>query len=269
MQDSLDRASESNSLVWQDTALFHEVPVQEAAPPAVRSLLEGHLLRPADPMLLPEKVDGPVGWAFLIVLLCVVLFALAQRGGEDRPSIMLRAAFDRATSNHLLRYGSGADSLMSVIMMVASILSMALFVTSLAEHFSAEGEVGFTTFLTALVGTVVLGASVRLLYGVLGTVFRVNHLIRAFTIDRTAMVVSTGLLLLPCAAVYHFGPGATAWPALLVGCAAAILFYLKDLQRGMVLLWSDPSVSAAHIFYYFCALKILPLSAAFRLVAAW
>jgi hypothetical protein len=269
MQDSLALVSDTPSLALQDTAFFTGTLADTTPVELPRSLFQGHLLRPSDPGLRPDTGGGAAGWSFMVALLCVVLFSIAQRGGDSRPSIMVRAAFDRATSNHLLRYGAGADGLLSLVMIVASVLSMALFAAAVADHWSDGKASGLQMFLSATVVIAVLGVLARVMYMVLGSVFRVHHLIRAYQIDRTSMFVSTGLFLMPCSMVHFFGPSSISIPALVVGAVILALFYLKDLLRALALLWSDSQVNAIHIFYYFCALKILPLSAAFRLVTAW
>jgi hypothetical protein len=65
-----------------------------------------------------------------------------------------------------------------------------------------------------------------------------------------------------------YGPEAVAPIAGGMGVAFVILCVARDLQRSVGMLWAGQGVRAWHIFYYFCALKLLPLSVAFRAISA-
>lgn len=269
MQDSLAIPPRPLHMTWQDTAYFSETPDVLFLEEAVPSLFEGHLLRVSGETMSPVPTSDPMGWAFLVLMACLALFTFAQRGGETRPSIMLRAAFDRATANHIHRYGQAGGGIPDMVMMLAGTASMGLFLTALLISHGGEWQGDISGFLMVTGGLMAVWLSVRLLHTALGILFSVPHLVRANTQDRTLLAVSCGLLLVPCSALYFFGPTASASVALMLGCGVIALMYLKEMQRSLVLLWADPAVSAAYIFYYFCALKILPLSAAYRLVTAW
>ncbi|MCF8257456.1 MAG: DUF4271 domain-containing protein [Flavobacteriales bacterium] len=266
MNDSL---AQQSHLTWQDTAFFVETPGPPTMVDAPVSIFEGHLLTPLSKGMEVHSSHGSMAWAFMVMTACLFLYAVTQRGGEVRPSVMLRAAFDRATANHLLRYGSESERVLTLLMLLASLLSIGLFVTTLAGRFTGFATAGLSGFLTVTSVLAGLGLAVHIGYVLMGNIFGIPHLLRVYELDRTAITVGMGLLLLPCSAIHHFGPGSLSQAALVLGITVLILFYIKDLQRTLMLLWNDTAVSAAHIFYYFCALKILPLFAAIRIVTAW
>lgn len=265
MQDSISRPTH---LTWQDTAFFVEPPEVAVQEEPVTSLFEGHLLRVADDAMLPKAASDGVGWVFLVLMGCILLLAFAQRGGDVRPSVLFRAAFDRATANHILRYASGSEGAMSFLMLLAGVVSIGLFVTAVLSRHALYGEGRFVDFLVVTAFVAIAGIVTRALYFSLGVLFRVSHLVRANANDRTALTVTCGVLLVPCSALYHFGPSSISDVVIMIGFGAMALLYLKELQRSVTILWNDTGVSAAHIFYYFCALKIMPLCVLVRIVTA-
>jgi hypothetical protein len=265
MQDSI---SSPTHLTWQDTAFFVEAPKAVVPEQPVQSLFEGHLLRVADDAMLPTAVADGMGWVFIVLIGCILLFALAQRGGDVRPSVLFRAAFDRATANHILRYASGSEGVMSFLMVLAGTVSIGLFVTSFLSRYLLLIQGNFLDFLLVTGLVILCGIAVRALHISLGVLFRVGQLVRANTQDRMALTVTCGVLLIPFSALFHYGPSIASDAALVLGICTIVLLYLKEFQRSMTLLWSDSTVSAAHIFYYFCALKIMPLCVLVRIVTA-
>lgn len=263
MQDSI---SSHLHLTWQDTALFAETPQAELSEQPIQSLFEGHLLPVREDKMLPVAVSDGAGWVFLVLMACTVLFAFAQRVGEIRPSILLRAAFDRATANRLLRYASGSDGVMSSFLSLAGAVSIGVFITAALSSYTQFMHGHFVDFLLVTGFVVLSGIANRALHISLGVLFQVGHLVRANAQDRTTLTVTCGVLLLPISALFHFGPSSYSDTALMLGVFMMAALYLKEVQRSITLLWGDAAVTAAHIFYYFCAFKIMPLCVLVRLL---
>jgi hypothetical protein len=273
MQDS---SAQALTLQWPDTilALSDSVSPMDtvaldtvAAIPIIpeTSLFEGHLLLPKSPNLDVLPLPDAMSWIFLLLVGCVLLFAFAQRSGDGRPATVLRATFDRSVANQLIRNELSPNSLSIWLMLIAALLSIALFFTTLGRYFVGETRPFAVDYLTVFGVLIGVGITTRVLYWISGELFNIPNLIRTHAFDRSVITISCGLLLLPLIVLYFYGPAYIKMPALVLGVAFIGLFYLKDFQRSTMLLWSQPTMNVAHIFYYICAFKILPLFAIIRL----
>jgi hypothetical protein len=276
MQDSVvstvNLTWQDTAMTWQDTTVaIDTLPLVPPLPPLPPqpSLFEGHLLPPSARNLPAKPLTDTFGWLFLVLLGCIVLFTIAQRSSEGRPRTVLRAAFDRGLANQLARNDLGPGSTSVWIMLLAGILSLSLFLTLLLRHVVTTGHLLILDFLSVFGIMIGLGIVVRLSFVLLGALFNVANSARMHAFDRSLMVISCGFVLIPVCALYLYGPMVTGNAALVIGMVTIGLFYLKDAQRSIMLLWVQPAVNVAHIFYYICAFKILPLSVIIRLALAF
>jgi len=272
MQDSVGSAVrltwQDTAMVWQDTAIVADTlpaPLPVAPTP---SLFEGHLLVAKDARLPAASIPDAMGWIFVLLLLCLVMFAIAQRRAEGRPGNVLRAAFDRGMTNQLMRHELGPNSLALWLMLFAGLLSMSLFFTSVWLRFSALDAPTFIDNAAIFGGLVGLGLGVRVLYWIAGSLFNVAPLVRIHSFDRMIIVIACGLILFPLNVLNVYGPAMVDSVTLMLGGATLVVFYLKDLQRSLSLLLNQPAVHVVHIFYYICAFKIAPLFVVIRLAMA-
>jgi Domain of unknown function (DUF4271) len=272
MQDS---SAQALTLQWPDTILALSDSVSAidtvvmdtvAAIPVIpeTSLFEGHLLLPKSPNLDVLPLPDAMSWIFLLLVGCILLIAFAQRSG-GRPATVLRATFDRSVANQLIRNELSPNSLSIWLMLIAALLSIALFFATLGRYFVGETRPLILDYLSVFGILIGVGITTRALYWISGELFNIPNLIRTHAFDRTVITISCGLILLPLIVLYFYGPVYIKMPTLVLGVVFIGLFYLKDFQRSTMLLWSQPTMNVAHIFYYICAFKILPLFAIIRL----
>jgi hypothetical protein len=67
------------------------------------------------------------------------------------------------------------------------------------------------------------------------------------------------LVLLPLSLLLLYSPQIPFMLVIYFGASVAVFFYLKGLQRGISVALSSTAISTLHLFYYFCALEILPI----------
>lgn len=272
MQDSAFSAVSStwqdSAIVWRDTTMATDtLPVPLPVAPT-SSLFEGHLLEATDARLPAKSISEANGWVFVLLFLCLVMFAIAQRRAEGRPGNVLRAAFNRAITNQLMRHELGPNSLSLWLMLFAGLLSISLFFTTIWLRFSSVNAPKFIDY-AAIFGVLLgLGLGIRVLYWIAGSLFNVAPLVRIHYFDRMIIVIACGLILFPLNVLNVYGPSMVHTVTLIIGGATIIVFYLKDVQRSLSLLLNQPAVHMAHIFYYICAFKIAPLFVVIRLAMA-
>jgi len=265
MQDS---TASRTPLTWQDTAFFRPVgkPV-DTVPPAA-SIFEGHLLRPVAPALTPAPIPEAGSWAFPVLILCIGLMAAASVKGGFRPAALLRAALDRSAMSTVLRSGVLSDGLWPRVAMAASLVSLSMFLTVMLNGQGLPVGTGPGETATVLFGVSILLVADRWAGAALGSVMNVHQLFTAHIVEREVLIISAGMALLPVTLMMLYGPEAVSPIAGGLGVVFVILCASRDLQRSVGLLWGGQGVRAWHIFYYFCALKLLPLSVAFRAISA-
>jgi hypothetical protein len=262
MQDSLGA---NKQLTWQDTAYF--VTSANTAEVVDReSLFSGHLLRIRNQEMMPVQRQEASGLAFYLILglMAVVLFA-NMRGGLG-PMRVFRAAFDGAMLNTLVRIGTSSDQRVPVQLFLSGVLSIGLFASIIAARVSgmAGPELEDSLGLAGVVLIYMLGT--RWANRVLSTMAGNTQMARSYGVVQGVLVTSVGVALLPVSLIALYGPGWLLWPSLIIGTVLLGWFVLSDLIRSVVLLMSDTATRAHHIIYYFCTLKILPLSVVVRAV---
>jgi len=265
MQDS---TATSTHLTWQDSAYFDTTPPLEILEPRLPSLFHEHLLQPSDRNLSPVLHEDGNQWAFPILLFCLVMLTFAQRANGLQPITVLRAAFDHRQVNSILRYGQSSEVAGYRLMLMAAFMSITFFVTLLTGAEMEDGQNGLNSLPTIAGVVLALALGSRVTSEVLGILFNVPHLVREAVLNHNILFITCGMLLLPLSAFWSLGPSDVHDVIPYIGGAIIVLLYLKDLQRSLTQLWEDPNVKPEHIFYYFCALKLLPLFVFVRVVTS-
>ncbi|MBL4586195.1 MAG: DUF4271 domain-containing protein [Flavobacteriales bacterium] len=93
-----------------------------------------------------------------------------------------------------------------------------------------------------------------------------DSILRLSRYDHTLFLSSLGLLLLPITLIFFYASAVPPIVPYYFGLTAIGFFYLKGVYRGLILAIGTASISPLHLFYYFCALEILPAFTLVRLV---
>jgi hypothetical protein len=256
------------NLTWQDTAFFADT-LPSAEPEAMQpSLFAGHELISSSPDLRVIPLPDADNWVFLVFMLCAVCYAAALRGGEGRPITVIKAAFDQGLANQLSRNDSGQTSRNLWLLLLMAMTALSMFSAMLLTDHSDTQFGLLPNFLLSFGAITSVALGLWLTSQISGLLFGIPQTIRNMMFDRSIMVTACGMLQLPLLVLYFYGPSEFSTIYIAAGVVILGIFYLKDMQRGVGLLWNQPGVNFAHIFYYICAFKILPLSVVFRLAIA-
>lgn len=234
------------------------------APPPVESLFTEHLL-PAtgSPMYTPKKQTSN-SFGFAVLMVCAAILIYLQRGSEGAFSALFRYGFDRNLAQQQARIENSQQARSLFIFTVVAILSIALFITAILHSRLEEKSSVSELFLQSFGATLSFILAKRLVVRLLALVFELRQELKLYLYNQNVFLGLTGVVLLPLTLLLFFSPVVPNSIVVILGLGVVGLFYLKGLQRGVIVALNSAHISALHLFYYFCALEILPVSVLFR-----
>jgi hypothetical protein len=267
-EDSASLAFQDSICLDYDGSVCHvaEDSVQLVFKELVPSLFDGHLLQPQTDYSYLDKVVSGGSFGFFILLFCAAIFVYIQRRSEGFFGSIFKASFDANQANQDARVENSQRSTNLFLTQIIALVSIALFTSEVIIQF------GFTAFSMAAVFFPVLGGLLAIILlkqtilWLLAQLFNLNSELRQHRFNLNIFLSSTGLALLPLSLLLFYSPQIPYSVIVYVGAAISILFYLKGLQRGVSLALSSSSIVTLHLFYYFCALEILPVFVLIRCV---
>lgn len=229
-----------------------------------RGLFSDHLLQPdgpLEPLLIPASGNLMV---FLILFGCILCLAYLHLNSDRLLSAVFRASFDRNLALQYVRSENSQRSRNLFILQVLAIISIALFAALAWAEMQPSTPPLSGAFLYALgaVSAVIFARTVVLHF--LSLVFNAASLLKVHLHDTRIFTDMIGLLLIPITAILYFGPTIPDTWILGAGVSIVAFFYLKGVSRGVTLFLNQRAFPAVYMFYYLCALEILPLFALIR-----
>ena len=249
-----------------DTLRFEEaidtiiVPVEIP----VRSLFENHLLIPENGIVVLERSASSNLLVLSILLICAFLVVYVQRNSEGVIGSVIKAAFDRNLANQDSRIENSQRTRNLFLLKIMSVISIALFIAlGLTKTIITDQYIGLT-FLQSLGIFLAIWIGKRAIQFLLSIVFDLNQEFRVHRYSVNVLMMVIGLALLPLSLTLAYTPQILPLSIVYVGIGLVVFMYLKGLLRSLMLSLNSPSVSTLHLFYYFCALEILPVSVLIR-----
>lgn len=226
--------------------------------PAI-SLFIDHQLQPENEFLYLERAVSSGSFIFIILLICAAIVVYLQRNSDGIFSAVLKASFDVNQANQDARIENSQRSRNLFIIQIIAAISIALFITGVHPHLWQSNMSAAEVFFSAigvLLATVVLK---RFSLWFLAQLFSLNNELRFHRFNLSILFSSTGIVLLPLSLLLFYSQQIPFQVVIFLGAAVVTLFYLKGLQRGLSIALSSGAISTLHLFYYFCALEILPI----------
>ena len=266
---------DSASLAFQDSiCLDYDVSLcllaEDSVPVIVKelvpSLFEGHLLHPQNDYSYVDKVVSGGSFGFFVLLFCAVLFVYIQKRSEGFFGSIFKASFDSNQANQDARVENSQRSTNLFLTQIIALVSIALFTSEVIIQFGFTSFPMVAIFFPILGGLIALILLKRVVLWLLAQLFNVNSELRHHRFNLNIFLSSAGLALLPLSLLLFYSPQIPYSVIIYVGAAIGILFYLKGLHRGISLAITSSSFVTLHLFYYFCALEILPVFVLIRCV---
>lgn len=240
----------------QDTV---PVVVVMPAPEDVESLFSGHLLTDTHEQTFIVRKQVSNGFGFSILLGCAAVLIYLQRDSEGVFSSIFRSSFDRNLAQQQARVENSQQARNLFILTVVSVFSISIFLAAMLSYKLPGGASAAELFLPILGITTASILLKRLSVRFLAFLFEVKQEFRLHTYNLNVFLSAIGSVLLPLTLLLFFGPSASHDVISVAGLVVIGTFYLKGLQRGLILALNSNQISALHLFYYFCALEILPV----------
>jgi hypothetical protein len=99
----------------------------------------------------------------------------------------------------------------------------------------------------------------RILQWVIVHVFDLQGELKTYRFSGNVLLSLAGLMLLPLSILLLFSPQIPLLAITIGGFGLLGFFYLKTLMRGLQIAMISNSISPLYLFYYFCALEMLPV----------
>ncbi len=239
-------------LVAEDT-----VPVVFEEP--VPSLFEGHLLPVQNDFSYLDKVVSGGSFGFFVLLFCAAIFVYIQRSSEGFFGSVFKASFDANQANQDARVENSQRSTSLFLTQIIALLSITLFSTEVIIQLGLTTSPMVAVFFPLLGGLIAVILLKRAILWILAQLFNLNSELKHHRFNLNIFLSGTGLALLPISLLLFYSPQIPFLVVVYLGAAIGIMFYLKGLQRGVSLALSSNSIVTLQLFYYFCAVEILPV----------
>lgn len=225
----------------------------------VISLFEGHSLVDQNDFIAIDRTSNASNFGFLIMLICFFLIIYIQRNSDGVFGSVFKAGFDRNLANQDARIENSQRTRNLMLLQLVAILSLALFISSVYIRFYETDLNAPTAYLWAF--GIILNAIMlkRIVQWLLVSIFDLQAGLKLYRFSGNILLALSGLVLLPLSALLMYSPQIPIMVIVVLGSAIAVFFYLKSLLRGIQISLMSKSVSPLHLFYYFCALELLPV----------
>lgn len=252
LQDSIQlSAIDSLATDWNQV-------VGEVKDEPVVSLFQEHQLEVQNGFSYLERPDPGSGFAFIIMFICAGIIIYLQRNSDNIFGDVIKASFDQNQAQQDARVENSQRTRNLLILQILGFLSIALFVAGVTLNSVKSTLTLPTTFLVVLGGLVSFVLVKKLILWLLAQVFELRQELKLHHFNLNILQSVAGLVLLPITLILYFSPQIPNQLIAYVGIAVGGFFYLKGLQRGFSVAINSPALSTLHLFYYFCALEILP-----------
>jgi hypothetical protein len=232
----------------------------------VTSLFTDHLLQPQNGFEFLLRTDPANTFGFIVLLFCCASIIYLQRSYQGFFSNVFKASFDRTLSQQDARLENSQRTRNIMLLQFTALVSISLFITFMIPLYLETELAPIALFIMAFAGITTVVVIKRMVLWSLAQIFDLQPELRIHRFSSAVLLSMTGLVLLPLSLVLHYSPYISYGLVVYTAVALAGFFYLKVLFRGFLLALSSKSISVLHLFYYFCALEILPVFVLIRVV---
>ncbi|MFM1876067.1 MAG: hypothetical protein RL266_1804 [Bacteroidota bacterium] len=243
-------------------ALDSAVVVVEETP--VVSLFSGHELQATDLTWLEHAETGNT-FGFFVIAICALVLLYLRKNSDGIFSSVLRSSFDRNLAMQEARVENSQRSRNLFLLLLVGGTSITLFL-SIVSHRAFQLSESLSPFFFRVLGVLLIMLTVKrsVLFG-LSLIFGLNQELKVHSFNQNLMHSVAGLFLLPISLMLFYNESIPFHWLATIGIAISVLFYIQGLLRGMQLALYTARISILHLFYYFCALEILPVFVLIRL----
>ncbi len=206
-----------------------------------------------------SRVEIDTTFGFIILILCGAIIIYIQRNSDGIFSSVFKSGFDRNLANQDARIENSQRTRNMMLLQLVAVISVCLFGSLAFRRLYDTNLTDVTAFFWAL--AIFLNALMlkRIVQWLLVQVFDLDAELKVYRYSGNIFLTIAGLLLLPISTLGLFSQQIPIELVAIVGIGTLSFFYLKTLLRGLQVSITSPAISPLHLFYYFCALELLPL----------
>lgn len=222
--------------------------------------------------LIGQPIPNDDNWLLIIFFIALGLFAYVRMNYSRRLSQIFKAALNISSAREMMREENPLGQRTSIILSIIFLLLMPVLIYKAIIIYSpslASGT-GFLLYLK-IVGILTLAYILKLGFlKVTGAALNAPQAVSEYTFNLFLLSQVSGLFIFPVAVLLTYSFFS---PALLLIIGFFIFFfsYIVRIFRGFSMSWRWSGVSGLHLFYYFCALELVPaiiLTKIFLLITA-
>lgn len=209
--------------------------------------------------MVGQPIPHDDGWLLIIFFLALGLFAYVRMNYSRRLSQVFKAALNTSSAKEMMREENPLSQRTSVILSIIFLLLMPVLIYKTIVLYSpalASGT-GFLLYLK-IVGLLTLAYLLKLLFlRVTSTALNSTYTASEYIFNLFLLSQVSGLFIFPVAVLLTYSFFSPA-PLLVIGFFIFFFSYIVRIFRGFSMSWRRPGVSSLHLFYYFCALELVP-----------
>ena len=233
--------------------------IEEVKPEPVISLFENHMLQPLsglEPQLIEPNSNG---FAFAVIGICIIMIIYLQRNSDGIFSSVIRGSFDLNLTLQESRVDNSQRSRNMLLLQLLSLMAISLLVSGSIRYFSSNALSQIEVFLWVFTGLLGFSLLKKGIQWVLASLFQLRIILKGYHFSSSILMASSGLGVLPICLLLFFSPQIPSVIPVYSALAVICFFYFKSMLRGIQMAMAGNSVSPLHLFYYLCALEILPV----------
>ncbi|MGD0711040.1 MAG: DUF4271 domain-containing protein [Bacteroidales bacterium] len=223
-----------------------------------KSIFSPHLLQ-SKYSLPKERTYINPGWTSILIISCLLLFAIAQYGYFKRMLQIFKAFFTNRFFNQFSRDGGLFTERVSLFLFISYIFAFSLFIFNsyrVCLSIPAFPLLDIIIYIKIL-GAVLVFYLIKMgLFNFSGYIFKANDKISDYVLTLYLFGQVTGVCLLPIIILTNYFDNKIM---LYAGFIIILMLYIYFLFRSFVIALTKSKVSTYYIFLYLCTLEILPL----------
>lgn len=219
-------------------------------------------------LVLPmhENYQPGTDWLTGLLLLSLAMLAAVRSSWSKYLGSLIQSVFNTSTALRMFGEKNYTSLHGANILNVYFYLVFSAFLFQLVRFFRFDFPyANFFLFLFCLGISIAFFLVKKLLYLLVGTITETTVETKEyfFNIDNVNRVA--GLILFPVVALIAFYPFGNPTIPVYAGIMVVIFMYLKQLQRGIFILFRK-QFSILYLFLYFCTLEFLPLVLLYKIL---
>lgn len=216
------------------------------------------------PMVQVHQAGASTDFLFLLALICLGVYSFQLKFRRKETLLILRSVFDGNVSEQLFRENS---RLIERSMYTMVITGLALLGAYASWWLGSIERLPTMETQEMLIGIVCVGLVYTFRYTVLqllGTLGNISEVTDQLVFDFKTIIAATGVMALPLVTFSIFGTGEIAKISSYVLMGILLLSICLSLFKGIAVSLRSERIKFLHLFYYFCALEIMPIAWAYR-----